>query len=87
MLTEERLKEMELAPREAYIAKAEMQELAHAYRLAVKVLALTCPPCKGSDCGVTDGFSHSAKCRREHDAATQPVTKEQDDLTKSRGAT
>ena len=76
MITEERLREMELAPREAHIAKQEMQELAHAYRLALRVLAATCPPCKGTDCGVTDGFSHSVKCRMEHNAATQP-TKEQ----------
>lgn len=34
MITAERLHEIETAPREAYIAKAEAKELADAYRLA-----------------------------------------------------
>jgi hypothetical protein len=69
MITEERLQEMEYAPREAYIAKLEMRELAHAYRLALRALANTFPPCKGKNCGVTDGFSHSIQCIVEHNAA------------------
>lgn len=27
------------------------------------------PPCKGTNCGATDGVSHSAECKAEHDAA------------------
>lgn len=25
------------------------------------------PPCKGTNCGATDGVSHSQECRAEHD--------------------
>lgn len=34
--------------------------------------AATLPACKGANCGATDGVSHSAECKAEHNAATNP---------------
>jgi len=31
------------------------------------------PVCQGSNCGCTDGLSHSVECQREHDAAIDGV--------------
>lgn len=33
-----------------------------------KILTLKYPACKGTNCGCTDGFSHSPECRAEYDA-------------------
>ena len=40
-----------------------------ALKSEIKVLKLSlpkCPPCKGTNCGCTDGVSHSSECLAQH---------------------
>ena len=38
--------------------------------VAVQRVVSRLPACKGTNCGCTDGVSHSNECREEYDAAT-----------------
>jgi hypothetical protein len=45
----------------------------HSYMGGVLRDPIVTPPCKGLNCGVTDGVSHSPECRAEHDACCDGV--------------
>lgn len=45
------------------------QPVTHSYMGGVLRSPIVTPPCKGTNCGATDGVSHSPECHAEHDAA------------------
>ena len=49
-------------------AEAKIAEL-KAELAALKSQSNLYPPCKGANCGCTDGVSHSSECFAEHEAA------------------